>query len=68
MSIIPDTVSDYRKRHRKTKSIRWAVKYYNDNYKYTEWDKPPGRYEKTNGDKRKGFRRKNRVLQLMVNS
>ena len=77
MSRIPETPAEYRRRHlrngksrRKCKSIAWAIKYYNDNYIYTEWEKPPGKYVKKGTDRRKGFRRRNRLLneQLSMNN
>jgi len=68
MSRIPETVAEYRARHRNLKSIAWAIKYYNDNYIYTEWEKPSGKYIKKGTDKRRGFRRKNRVLELVIHN
>jgi len=32
MARIPADIREYLQKHRKTKSIRWAIKYYNDNY------------------------------------
>jgi hypothetical protein len=62
MARIPSTIRQYFQKHRKTKSIRWAIKYYNDNYIYTEWDKPSGTYIKKNSDKTRGFKRRNKLL------
>jgi hypothetical protein len=66
MTRIPGDVLEYLQKHKKTKSIRWAIKYYNDNYVYTEWDKPSGRYVKKNTDKRSGFRKKNKFLEYAL--
>lgn len=66
MSIIPEDIAEYNQRHRNLKSIAWAVKYYNDNYIYTEWVKPPGKYVKKGTDKRKGFRRRNKILNELL--
>ena len=62
MARIPADIREYLQKHRKTKTIRWAIKYYNDNYIYTEWEKPSGKYVKKNTDKTRGFRKKNKFL------
>jgi hypothetical protein len=70
MSRIPEDIAEYNERHRNLKSIAWAIKYYNDNYIYTEWEKPSGKYIKKGTDRRKGFRRRNGLLyeQLVISN